>query len=65
MHRYWLQTITQDRIETLRSEADRRRLVASAARVPRDPLSARLQRRIASLVPLIAPLDRRPQPCTC
>lgn len=65
MHPYWAQTISNDRIETLRREADRRRLVATAADVSADPLSTRLPKRLAALLALVAPVGPQPQPCTC
>jgi hypothetical protein len=65
MHPYGLRTIGNDRIDTLRREADRRRLAATVARVPGDPISTRLRSRLAALLALVAPLGRQPQPCTC
>jgi hypothetical protein len=65
MHPYVLQTISNDRIGTLRREADLRRLIATDAGVPADPLSTRLHKRLAALLALVAPLGPQPQPCTC
>jgi hypothetical protein len=65
MHEYWLQSISNDRIETLRRAADRRRLIATIARTPVEPLADRLHRRVAALLAPFAPLAPRPQPCTC
>jgi hypothetical protein len=65
MHQYWLQSISNDRTETLRRAADQRRLVATIARTPDDPLASRLHKRLAALLAPFAPLAPRPQPCTC
>jgi hypothetical protein len=65
MHQYWLESISTDRIETLRRAADRRRLVASIARRPAEPLASQLQQRFAGRLPSFGPLAPRPQPCTC
>lgn len=66
MHSYWSQTISNDRIDMLRREANRRRLVATAARVPTESLSTRLGRqRLTALLASVAPLAPQPQPCTC
>ncbi len=74
MHSYWLQAISNDRIGTLSRQADQRRLVAAATRVPTEPLSTRLHERFVALLASVAPLARRlqwpqsqpqPQPCTC
>ncbi|MAT06814.1 MAG: hypothetical protein CL424_17410 [Acidimicrobiaceae bacterium] len=64
MYAYWLETMANDRIDTLRREATERRMVAESTPAT-EPIRSRLYRRLAPLLRSAPTMSPRPRACVC